>query len=222
MTGHVRRIRVTLSLLAAAIVAALMATGCQPVTGGALPPGVGASWSSRLAGHQQVVVAIGDSATGTGMTLSAYDRVAGGWKLAASWRGFNGRSGWGTNPPSGTGHSPIGVFSLTTGGGYAPNPGTRLPYEYRPAYYSRILNGVRTFNHVIAIDFNHVPGSLPSDSRRTISPTVEAGIWIHTSHESPSSGCMGVPDAAVTYLLRWLDPKAAPVIVMGPKDVLAR
>jgi hypothetical protein len=33
---------------------------------------------------------------------------------------------------------------------------------------------------------------------------------------------MGVPDAAVTYLLRWLDPKAAPVIVMGPKDVLAR
>lgn len=151
------------------VVAATFALGlaaCVPIPSTPTIPGLSTSLMLRMAGHDQVIVASGDGATATQSTVTIYDRTTTGWRPSDTWRAWNGRIGWGLTPRNGSGRSPDGVFTLTAAGGYAANPGTRLPYEYRPSYYRLVINYVRTFNRVVAVDINHVPYSPPSDGRR--------------------------------------------------------
>jgi L,D-peptidoglycan transpeptidase YkuD (ErfK/YbiS/YcfS/YnhG family) len=175
----------------------------------------------ELTGHNQVVVVTGDSTTGTGSTLTEFDRTAAGWvQHGSAVRVWNGRSGWAYNPLTNGGYSPIGVFTLGAAGGYAPNPGTRYAYQYSPSYYGLVYNGVRTFNHVMAIGYNHVDGSYPSDPRKPKGSRYSYGVWMHTSHNSPSRGCVGIPDNVLVDTMRWMNPAAKPVIVMGPRSTV--
>ena len=216
--GWVRRKLLT-ALGALALVLPLALVGCAPVP--ALP-GVAARWMAQVAGRDQVIVVSGDSVAGTQNTVTLYDRTSTGWRQSGTWRGWNGLGGWAYAPRTGHSLSPIGVFTLTAAGGYAPYPGTRLPYEYRPAYYSLISHGVRTFNRVVAIDYNRVAYSYPSDSRRPDGPSAAFGLWLHDSHNSPTAGCVTVSDVAMLRIQQWLNPAARPAILMGPASELRR
>jgi L,D-peptidoglycan transpeptidase YkuD (ErfK/YbiS/YcfS/YnhG family) len=207
------------ALAAFALAAPLALSGCAPVP--ALP-GVGPAWMAKLAGHTQVVVASGDSTAGTQGTLTLYDRTATGWRQEGTWREWNALRGWQYRPATGSLKSPIGVFSLTASGGYAPNPGTRLPYDHRYWYYTLFSHAVRTFNRVVAIDINHVPYSAPIDGRRPDGPWGINGIWLHDAHNSPSAGCVTIADSGMLRLQLWLNPAARPVILMGPSSELRR
>ncbi len=219
-TGH-RWLRRPATLVMALLAAlALILTSCTPPAPTATIPGVGRAWQPQFANHRQVIVASGDSPSSTVGTVTLYDRTAKGWTAAGSWRAWIGRSGWAFSPASGSGASPIGVFSLTAAGGYAPNPGSRLPYDYNPRAYSRVINGLRTFNRVVAVDINHVPYSSPNDFRRPSGPRTTYGIWLHDTHNSPTSGCIALPDTAMLRIQLWLNPAARPIILMGPAALL--
>ena len=188
----------------------------------AAPPGIGHAWSTYLAGHNQVVVASGDGRSSDRVTVTLYNRHSNGWVRVGSWRGYNGLQGWTTSPSSSTMATPVGVFTLTAAGGYSASPSTKLPYDHSLSRYSLISHGVRTFNHVIAIDYNHVPGSAPTDARYPLGARAGYHFWLHTAHNSGSGGCVTVPDAGVVIILQKLDPRAHPVIAMAPASVLAR
>lgn len=60
-------------------------------------------------------------------------------------------------------------------------------------------------------------------------PAIVAGagsaIFVHIWRRegaAPTAGCTAMPAAAVEALIRWLDPDAAPLLVLLPDDVYAR
>lgn len=202
----------------------------SPAAGGgtaaARLPGVGPSWTARLAGHDQVVLVSATAPTATRNLVRWFDRAGrtdatAAWTLRSTVVGWNGAGGWTADHTVGDGHTPVGIYPLTDAGGFAPDPGTALPYQYSPAEYSEIVNGVRTFRHVLAIDYNRVAGTPPSDTVRPDGWSKGGSIWVHVEHGSPTQACVGIPDASLVALLRWLRPAAHPVILMGPAATLA-
>ncbi|GHJ99085.1 hypothetical protein SY2F82_08830 [Streptomyces sp. Y2F8-2] len=45
-------------------------------------------------------------------------------------------------------------------------------------------------------------------------------IWLHMDHGSGTSACVSVSESAMRYLLRTLDPRQHPVVVMGDRTEL--
>ena len=214
---------VTLVAVAAAMVALIApmqssaaVTAPRSVTSYA-PPGVGAYWRNTLKTHNQVIVAdgVGESTKVIKLTLWTYigDNK---WRNDGAYTGIGGTSGW-NKTKQGDRRTPTGVFGLTDAGGYYPNPGTRLRYEYSHSKYSFIVQNARVFSYVLAINYNHVVGTPPSSTRTTMGYAKGTKIWLHERHKSGSAGCIGTTRAGMVRILRWVNPAAHPVIIMGPQ-----
>ena len=198
------------------------------VPGFAQIPGLGASFRANIpASTDQVLLASGKSATANTVTVVLYTRSAQGtWLPGAAWSGHNALDGWTTDHHEGDLHSPIGVYTLTDAGGLYPNPGTKLPY-LRSSEFKDLGTGFEgesladAFNYVIAINYNHVPGTSPLSDARPMGESKGGGIWVHVDHGGPTHGCISLPQADVVMLLKTLDPAKHPVIVMGDAAALS-
>ena len=49
-----------------------------------------------------------------------------------------------------------------------------------------------------------------------------SGIFIHADLGSPTAGCVSLPLDELDELLRWLNPSAGPLVVMGPDTEVER
>lgn len=112
-------------------------------------------------------------------------------------------------------------------GGRLPDPGARLPYDHDEAYVVQGTGFVGeplegSFDYVVAIDYNRVPGTTPLDRSRPLGAEKGGGVWIHVDHGGPTQACISLDREVMPRLLRALDPAKDPVVVMGPRDVLAR
>jgi L,D-peptidoglycan transpeptidase YkuD (ErfK/YbiS/YcfS/YnhG family) len=200
----------------------------KAVPGFAQIPGLGASFRAKIpASAGQVLLASGRSATTNTVTVVLYTRTAQGtWLPGARWSGHNALDGWTTDHHEGDLHSPIGVYTLTDAGGLYPNPGTKFPY-LRSSEFQDLGTGFEgesladAFNYVIAINYNHVPGTSPLSDARPMGEAKGGGIWVHVDHGGPTHGCISLPQADVVSLLKTLDPARHPVIVMGDAASLA-
>ncbi|WP_030207388.1 L,D-transpeptidase family protein [Streptomyces sp. NRRL S-87] len=188
-------------------------------------PGISPATRGRIpADSLQAVVVRGDGEDSSYNTVTLYTRTPGSpdWTPGPSWNGRNGANGWSVDRRGGDLTSPVGVFRLTDAGGLLPPPpGTRLPYDENEGFVASGL-GVEgeslegSFDHVVAIDFNRVPGTSPLDPEKPEGEDKGGNIWLHVDHDGPSQGCVGIPKQAMETLLRTLDPARRPVIVMGP------
>ncbi|ABD10319.1 hypothetical protein Francci3_0935 [Frankia casuarinae] len=186
-------------------------------------PGVGPVMMTKIPqAARQVIVVSGIDRNANTNNVTLWERADPGsaWKTyGAPLIGRNGADGWTYDHREGDLRSPIGVFSLTAAGGKLADPGTGLPYEYRPSFYR--ATGPRgepmpdAFNYVVAIDYNRLPGYPPSDPTRPLGPQIGGDIWLHVDHRSPTRGCIAVEQDALVAILRWLTPMAHPMIVMG-------
>ncbi|MEN3586061.1 L,D-transpeptidase family protein [Streptomyces sp. ZYX-F-203] len=204
--------------------------GTRAPSGTGALPGVGPFTRSRLpADTRQVFVVAGatvDSSRSHGVLYERDDRSR--WRARGGpWPVHNGLRGWTHRHHAGDLRSPIGVFGLRDAGGRLPNPGGRLPYHQDAAFtisgtghLGEPLAG--SFDHVVAIDYNRVPGRSPLDGARPMGADRGGGIWIHVDHEGPTSGCLSLRPRDMRDLLRALDPVARPVVLMGPGTELAR
>ncbi|MFC5663527.1 L,D-transpeptidase family protein [Kitasatospora misakiensis] len=191
-------------------------------------PGLGASFAGRIpAETTQVVLASGEGKDTNRATVTLWTRTAEGrWLAGESWQGHNAFKGWTTDHNEGDLRSPIGVFSLTDAGGRKADPGSRLPYDKDSSF---VVSGTGfageqlagSFDYVVAINYNRVPGNSPLDRRRPNGSTKGGGIWIHVDHGGPTHGCVSIPEDKMAQLIRTLDPAAHPVIVMGDTGSLA-
>ncbi|MFH9071286.1 L,D-transpeptidase family protein [Streptomyces alboflavus] len=145
------------------------------------------------------------------------------WKKTRSWPAHNGKKGWTPDHRENDKRSPVGVFTLHDAGGVLADPGSRLPYTesaafQAPHYWPK--THWHDFDHVIAIDYNRVKGTPPNDPTRPQGQRKGGSIWLHMDHGSGTSGCVSLSKSGMRYLLRTLDPKLRPVVVMGDKASL--
>lgn len=129
--------------------------------------------------------------------------------------------------------SPIGSFSLTEAFGRLPNPGTRMHYfqttprdwwisqpgplynthqvcvtncPFRTGSPNAQLFYVRPqYDLAIVIDYNRFPAR----------PGAGSGFFLHVTSGRPTNGCISVAEEDMVALLRWLDPRQHPRILIG-------
>ncbi|NYI05872.1 L,D-transpeptidase family protein [Allostreptomyces psammosilenae] len=177
---------------------------------------------------RQAVVVTGEDIDSPRSTVVLYERTEDGWAAGEPWPAHNALRGWTDDHRLGDLRSPIGVYTLSDAGGLLAAPeGTRLPYTHSGAFTisgtgfeGEPLEG--SFDHVIAIDYNRVPGTSPLDWTRPLGEEKGGGIWLHVDHEGPTQGCVTVSEEHMAELLRRLDPAKHPIVVMGDAASLAR
>ncbi|MFD0273195.1 L,D-transpeptidase family protein [Kitasatospora sp. NPDC127111] len=176
---------------------------------------------------RQALVVSGSGPDASTATATLYRDDGEGWRAGPAWPARNGRRGWTTDHREGDLRSPVGVFTLSDAGGRLPDPGSRLGYDRSDAFTvdgtgfeGEPLAG--SFDHVIAIDYNRVPGTSPLDRRRPRGGRYGGGIWLHVDHGGPTHGCVGLRPEHLRELLLALDPARRPVVVMGDAETLAQ
>ncbi|MFE1552981.1 hypothetical protein [Streptomyces sp. NPDC058718] len=192
-------------------------------------PGLGPATQARIPdGTTQAFVVSGATADSNTAMAVLYERSGTGrWTEAAGpWPAHNALRGWTADHDAGDLRTPIGVFRLGDAGGRLPDPGARLPYDQDEefaisgtGFSGESLEG--SFDHVIAIDYNRVPGRTPLDKERPLGAEKGGGVWIHVDHGGPTQACVALERGPLRELLVALDPAREPVIVMGPAPDLA-
>ncbi|MEV6163534.1 L,D-transpeptidase family protein [Streptomyces sp. NPDC052052] len=182
------------------------------------------------ADSRQALVVTGDSydSSLSSAVLYTRDDPALGWRAVTDrWPARNGLNGWTDEHWENDLRTPTGVYGLTSAGGLLDAPGTMLPYSQNPAFTvggegfdGEPLAG--SFDYVIAIDYNRVPGGSPLDPQRPLGRERGGGIWIHVDHDGPTQGCIALPENRMRELLQLLDPAKKPVVVMGDAEGLER
>ncbi|MFK0115354.1 L,D-transpeptidase family protein [Streptomyces sp. NPDC090994] len=205
------------------------APGAPPARTAPRPlPGVGPALRDRVpAASRQAVVVRGTTEDGNRARVVLYERDAGhGWRaVAGPWPAHNGLRGWTRDHEAGDLRTPIGVFTLSDAGGRLPAPWARLPYDQHPdfdaegtGHLGESLEG--SFDYVVAIDYNRVPGTTPLDNTRPLGEDKGGGVWIHVDHDGPTNACVSLREEHMRVLLKALDPARKPVVVMGPEAAL--
>ncbi|MGW2510845.1 L,D-transpeptidase family protein [Streptomyces scopuliridis] len=176
----------------------------------------------------QAVVVTGTARDSSTSSVVVYERdpVTGWHAVSDVWPAHNAVRGWTNDHFQGDLRSPIGVFDLTDAGGKLPDPGTKLPYDRGSAFEAsgdgfegEALAG--SFDYVVAINYNRLPGTTPLDWTRPLGENKGGGIWLHVDHGGPTQGCVSLPRWRMKELLRMLDPAKRPVVVMGDADALS-
>ncbi|MEV5437645.1 hypothetical protein AB0K80_16760 [Streptomyces sp. NPDC052682] len=235
-SGAARRARAALAVLASLPVALTACGGAghggpgsgagaaptRPAASGATRiPGVGDRLQRRIpSGTRQVVAVYGDGRNSATSTVVLYARHGATWHRVRGWAAHNGRKGWTTDHHEGDHRSPVGVFTLSDAGGVLPDPGAKLPYTRSAAFAAPrwwAKSYWHDFDYAIAIDYNRVKGTPPNDPTRPLGRRKGGGIWLHLDHGSGTSACVSLPEPAMEYLLRTLDPARHPVVVMGDR-----
>jgi L,D-peptidoglycan transpeptidase YkuD (ErfK/YbiS/YcfS/YnhG family) len=165
------------------------------------------------------------------VTIRAFQRKDGKWKQVYNMNGYIGKNGFAARKREGDGKSPTGMYTLGHAFGAFANPGTKLPYIRMTAKdvwvddpKSKLYNTLQQlpakgrwksaenmrrkdnlYDYGFVINYN------------TEKPAAGAGsaIFFHVSSR-PTLGCTATSRANVLTLLRWLDPKANPVIIQNP------
>nr|BFD86563.1 lipoprotein [Streptomyces sp. Xyl84] len=188
-------------------------------------PGIGdGMWRRVPAGTRQVVAVYGAGPDSPESTVKLFTKTGSHWKQLRSWAAHNGRNGWTTDHHEGDQRTPVGVFTLSDAGGVLADPGSRLPYTrsasfQAPHYWNK--NSWHDFDYVVAIDYNRVRGTAPNDPTRPEGQRKGGSIWLHMDHGGGTSACVSQSEDAMRYLLRTLDPRLHPVVVMGDSRHLA-
>ncbi|MEW1719543.1 hypothetical protein [Streptomyces sp. NPDC093109] len=193
-------------------------------------PGLGRSTRAEIPSETtQAVVVTGTDEDSSDSSLQVYERdpVAGWTPVTDPWPAHNAKRGWTEDHSQGDLRSPIGVFTLTDAGGLFDDPGTKLTYDQGPAFTAsgdgfdgEPLEG--SFDYVVAINYNRVPGTTPLDWTRPLGMEKGGGIWIHVDHDGPTQACVSIHRDRMRELLLLLDPEKRPVVVMGDAESLSR
>lgn len=163
------------------------------------------------------------------------------WRaVTRPWIAHVGRNGLSATRHEGDGTTPMGAFGFQrVMYGVGANPGVR--YAYRrircgdwwvedpgSPYYNRFHHVAcgskppfRTtsedmsrspvaYRHLAVIDFNTHP----------IVRGRGSGIFLHVTTGRPTLGCISLPQAQLVSVLRWLDPAASPLIVIGTRATI--
>lgn len=193
--------------------------------------GVNPNGMRGLGGADQVIEIATNGMRTTRATARTYERVGERWRLVH--RGMPARVGRnGLSHPAtrvaGDGTTPIGNYGFVFDFGSRPDPGVDgLEWRHlrpgdcwsgiRRAYNRWVerspcaagdedlwVSAGRAYRYAAVIDFNY---------RRPVFGR-GSGIFLHVATESPTSGCVSLPERDLLAVLRWMRPGTR--IVIGP------
>jgi L,D-peptidoglycan transpeptidase YkuD (ErfK/YbiS/YcfS/YnhG family) len=218
--------RLVLLLGVGALLGATVATGTAQAA-----PGVNPNGMRGLGGATQVIEIATGGMRVTRASAWTYERVGERWRLVhgamAARVGRNGLSHPATRV-AGDGTTPIGNYGFVFDFGSRPDPGVE-GFEWRHLRPGDCWSGIRraynrwverspcasgdedlwssagrAYRYAAVIDFNY---RQPVFGRGS-------GIFLHVATESPTSGCVSLPERDLLKVLRWMRPGAR--ILIGP------
>jgi L,D-peptidoglycan transpeptidase YkuD (ErfK/YbiS/YcfS/YnhG family) len=104
------------------------------------------------------------------------------------------------------------------------------PIDWRDygGYAEHLWAHGKQYRYIAVLDYNLPTGPIRTGAdgiRRSASPPdtkAGGGIFLHVTDGRSTAGCIAIPEAAMRDVLRWLDPRRKPVIVIGPASVIGR
>ncbi|MFI6044041.1 L,D-transpeptidase [Nocardia sp. NPDC051321] len=187
------------------------------------------------AATSQVVIVHAPTAATTYATLETFEKVDGDWRRAfPAMVARIGENGFSDHHRESEPSTPTGMYGFgDTLYGIEPDPGTHYPYHVlaKGDWWNANPStpGYNTFQHgadpggasealwrvtpqyayfaVITYNVPAVPGA-------------GSAIFLHANGSDDTSGCVSLDRADLLLVLRWLDPKRSPRIVLGPDNEL--
>ncbi len=197
--------------------------------------GVIASLEKQLGDSRQVLLVTNQGPSAISATVRALEKRDGLWQCALPpIPAVIGEKG--LAPPGekreGDGRTPSGIFSLGTAFGYGPTLSTRMPYrqageddlwvddprsddynrwmkkgETKAASFERMRRGDDLYKYGIVIEYNTNPVI------KGLGSAIFFHIWAGPGEST--AGCVAMAEKNILAILRWLDPAAKPLAVMG-------
>jgi L,D-peptidoglycan transpeptidase YkuD (ErfK/YbiS/YcfS/YnhG family) len=158
------------------------------------------------------------------------------WReVAGPWFAYLGFAGLSADHHEGDGTTPMGAFGIgPVMYGVAPDPGVRYAYHQlacgdwwdedpsSPAYNTfqhlpcgatppfagaseALWRSTVAYSHFVFVEYNAHPAV----------PGRGSAIFIHVELGHPTNGCVSLAPTHVLKLIRWLDPAAKPLVVIG-------
>ncbi|BBY39446.1 hypothetical protein MMAN_35800 [Mycobacterium mantenii] len=158
--------------------------------------------------------------------MEIFQRTGTGWQsLRSGIPTHVGSAGMAPQAKSGVPATPMGVYSLDSAFGTAPNPGTGLPYTQvsGPNYWWSGDDHSPTFNSMQVCQKAQCPFNTGDSENLQIpqykhavvmgvnknkTPGGGAAFFFHTTDNKPTEGCVAVDDAQLVSIMKWLRPGA--------------
>ncbi len=185
----------------------------------------GTPWFASSVGNATQVVSV-VSTGGSNAAMDIYQRTAAGWQaLRTGVPTHVGSAGMAPQAKSGVPATPMGVYSLDSAFGTAPNPGTGLPYTQVAGsnYWWSGDDHSPTFNSMQVCPKAQCPFNTADSENLQIpqykhavvmgvnqnkTPGGGAAFFFHTTDGQPTEGCVAVDDAQLVSIMKWLRPGA--------------
>ncbi|HEX5726341.1 MAG TPA: L,D-transpeptidase family protein, partial [Longimicrobiaceae bacterium] len=171
---------------------------------------------------------------------------ANGGRSGLGWGvGLHPAGGAGSVKREGDGRAPAGVFRLSSAFGYAGPvsvPWIRMPYVQADESVE-CVDDVRSRHYNRRVDRDTIPAPdwTSHEELRRPDELYRLGVWVDHNSDPPSpgggsciflhiwagpavatSGCTAFRAADVEAVLRWLDPRARPLLVQLPREEYRR
>jgi L,D-peptidoglycan transpeptidase YkuD (ErfK/YbiS/YcfS/YnhG family) len=185
---------------------------------------------------RQLVTVVAPTRTSPRGKFRLWRKPADCWlPVAGPWPAWLGRRGTSTHKREGDRTTPAGAFGfLPTMYGIAPDPGVRYRYhrivcgdwwveDARSPFYNLFKHvpcGSRPPFRVTSEDMSRSPTAyrhlaVIAYNRTPIVPGRGSGIFLHVSTGRPTLGCVSLTLPRLLAVLRRLDPRSKPLIVIG-------
>ena len=205
----------------------LCAVACAICLSLVLAPGSGAAgapWFANSVGNATQVISV-VSTGGSNARMDIYQRTTAGWQpLKTAIPTHVGSAGMAAQAKSEVPATPMGVYSLDSAFGTAPNPGGGLPYtQVGPNHWWSGDDHSPTFNTMQVCQRSQCPFSTAASENLQIPqykhavvmgvnknkvPGGGAAFFFHTTDGGPTEGCVAIDDATLVQVIRWLQPGA--------------
>lgn len=198
------------------------------------------SLDSEIPGSSQAILVISKHRDTVVASVYALEKKEGQWiKALDPLKGSIGKNGFAApgEKREGDGKSPSGIFLLGTAFGYAETSPTRMPYRqagrddlwvddvHAPDYNRWVkkgATGAASYEVMRREDNLYEYGIVIEYNTRPVVKGMGSAIFMHVHRGKgvPTAGCVALAAADLLRIMRWLDPTATPVIVMGTEKFL--
>lgn len=208
-----------IALLCAEVSLAVVAFVLAPVDGA-----TGNPWFANSVGAATQVVSV-VSTGGSNAQMNIYQRASDGWQpLKAGILTHVGSAGMAPQAKSEYPATPMGVYTLDSAFGTAPNPGSGLPYtQVGPNHWWNGDENSPTFNSMQVCEKSQCPFNTAESENLQIPQyrhSVVMGVnknkvrgggsafFFHATDGGPTAGCVAIDDTMLVQIIRWLRPGA--------------
>ncbi|MGM8271433.1 L,D-transpeptidase family protein [Clostridium perfringens] len=189
----------------------------------------------KLENSNQIIVVTTNNMSTSYCNIEIYEKNdSGEWNNIDSTTGRVGANGLAyiENRVQSTNTTPAGVMSITGAFGVKNNPGTKLDYiKVNNNMYWDLNSDNSTYNRLINYnpggDYEHLISyprqyeySLITDYNHNQVPNKGGAIFVHCLGRGATGGCVSMPREKMIEILKWIDPKKNPKILVIPKDDL--